>query len=138
MQLLNNISEITLDELKVIYIHAQNEKKSYAEYESQIKNEIIKRIISDAEAALRRKAEPFGTVTIEGIKFTASKKVDWDQDKLASLYKAIGATASEYIETEYKVREVSFKNWPSNIQEFFIPCRTVKPGSITIEIEKGK
>lgn len=84
----------------------------------------------------------FGTVHIERdgirLKVTTPKRVDWDGEKLAELYKSIGAAGdnpNEYIKIEYSVSEAAYNNWPSNIAEAFEPARTVKPGKMKIEVE---
>lgn len=131
--MIDDISNLDLDELRVRLNHATAEKKSYAAYEQKIKEEVIRRYNERLAAELRGKDEPFGTIKLDGIKFTVPKKVDWDQSALANLYTEIGDTAHEYMDVSYKVKEAAFKNWPSSIQDAFIPARTVRPGTINIE-----
>lgn len=132
--MIEDYTAMSIEQLKHAYIRAKEDKQHYADAEKLAKDEIIRRESNNLAAALRNKTEPFGTVNLNGVKFTVPKKVEWDQVALADLYKEIGETAHEYMDVSYKVREAAFKNWPSAIQESFIPARTVKPGSITIEI----
>lgn len=105
--------------------------------EGAIKDAILNRYEKDIAELYAAKAEPFGAVNImdDGVTLsvTTPKKVEWDQDKLNALYKEIGETAPEYMDVVYKVRETAFKNWPSAIQDAFIPARTIQPGATSIK-----
>lgn len=114
--------------------HAENELRDAQMIVRNLKAEIIEANKDGIAAALRSKDDPFGTVTIENIKFNVPKQVKWDQDKLEHLYKEIGETANEYIKIKYDVSESAYKAWPSVIKEQFEPARTVNTGSITFEV----
>lgn len=105
--------------------------------EATIKAKIAEHYAADLEQLYKAKDEPFGAVNIvDGdvtLTFTTPKKVEWDQVALGNLYKEIGDTASEYMDTVYKVKEAAFKNWPSSIQDAFIPARTVSTGAMTMK-----
>lgn len=95
--------------------------------------------------ALAQKPEPFGAVSeqigSDKVTFTTPKKVEWDQDGLKQLHDrmiADGADPLEYMTVEYKVKEDAYKNWPSNLKEYFEPHRTVTPGNVSIKIEPAK
>lgn len=134
------------DESLVEDIIAEEAKK--AEIESKIKlakNELLDRRDAELKEALRQKKEPFGAVSAEigtqKVTFTTPKKVEWNQEGLAAIHKEMtqdGADPSEYMTVEYKIKEDAYKNWPSNLKEYFEPHRTVTPGNISIKIEPIK
>lgn len=114
--------------------YATAKKNEFAEAEKAAKDKLLAFVNDELQAELAKKDEPFGVVTIGDVKFTVAKKVEWDQSKLAELYKEIGETAPEYMDTVFKVREAAFKNWPSAIQNAFIPARTISQGSVSIKV----
>ncbi len=73
-----------------------------------------------------------------------SKKITWDQKKLAILAEKIrsnGDDPSEYIEITYKVAERKYTAWPKTLKESFTPARTLKFGKPVIrigDIKEGK
>lgn len=108
-------------------------------------NILLDRKKDDIAAALRQKPEPFGSVSEkigdQKVTFNTKKEVDWDQKGLAANYKQMildGADPSEYIQAEFKIKEDAYKNWPSDIKEFFEPHRTVRAGTVSIKIEPIK
>ena len=66
------------------------------------------------------------------------KRVDWDQDKLAAMVARIRAAdvdPAQYVDIAIKVPERKYAAWPDNIREQFEPARTVRPGTLKVEIE---
>lgn len=122
-----------IDEL----ITLQEQEKELKKRIGAVKDAIYEANKADIENALKAKDEPFGVVNVGRVSFTLPKKVEWDQERLAQLYREIGDTASEYMDVSYKVRETAFKNWPSAIQDAFIPARTVSTGSIQIKVKEN-
>ena len=60
-----------------------------------------------------------------------SKKVDWDQGRLAEIARRIaegGEDPRQYIEVKYSVSETKYKAWPDTLKQPFTPARTVTPG----------
>lgn len=116
---------------------ATAKKQEFAESERQAKDELLAFINEELQKELAKKDEPFGVVTIGDVKYTVAKKVEWDQDKLHFLYDEIltsDGKPEEYMDIVYKVKEAAFKNWPSSIQNAFLPARTVQPGAVSIKI----
>ena len=63
-----------------------------------------------------------------------TKRVDWDQAKLAALVERIragGEDPSEYVELAFKVPERKYAAWPEHIRAAFAPARTVRTGKQT-------
>lgn len=82
-----------------------------------------------------------GTIRFDDGDFTIvadlPKRVDWDQDHLASMVeriRAAGDDPSEYVDVVIKVPERKYAAWPQAIRDGFEPARTVRPGTLKIEI----
>ena len=66
-----------------------------------------------------------------------SKKVDWDQGRLADLVERIrsgGENPGEYVEISFKVAERAYAAWPERIRTVFEPARTVRTGRQTFKL----
>ena len=82
-----------------------------------------------------------GTVRFDDGDFTVvadlPKRVDWDQDRLAAMVtriRAAGDDPAEYVETSHRISERKFAAWPEAIRQGFEVARTVRPGTLKIEI----
>ena len=67
-----------------------------------------------------------------------SKRIDWDQDKLAAIVAHIrqsGDDPAEYVRTAYEVSERAYGAWPSAIRRLLEPARTVRLGKLRYAIE---
>ena len=65
------------------------------------------------------------------------KRVDWDQDRLAAMVeriRAAGDDPAEYVEISFKVPERNYVAWPDAIRQGFEPARTVRTGTLKVEI----
>lgn len=99
---------------------------------------------ADKLAELRRlQAKEFGVVhlVMDGIKIdqTISKKVEWDQEKLGSLFDRIAASGDNprnYMKVELKVWEKEFDKFADPIKAIFAEARTVKPGAVSVKFEE--
>jgi hypothetical protein len=78
------------------------------------------------------------------VRVEVPKQVEWNQDGLRQIAKAIrqkmGEPPEEYIEYKLFVPENRYKAWPSTIQAMFDTARTVSPGKpkITFVEPNGK
>jgi len=82
-----------------------------------------------------------GTVRLEDGDFTVMvdlpKRISWDQSKLSTMadrIRAAGDDPAEYVDVTFKVPERKYTAWPEAIRKGFEPARTVKPGTLKIEI----
>ncbi len=69
-----------------------------------------------------------GTVRVSA---DLSKKVDWDQTKLAEIAHRIreaGDDPTEFIEIGYRVSETKYNAWPESLRSTFAAARTLKTG----------
>ena len=65
------------------------------------------------------------------------KHVDWDQDRLADIVAQIrnaGDDPADYVDLTYKVPERKYAAWPKAVRQVFEPARTVRTGTLKIEI----
>lgn len=105
---------------------------------------VTEHFTSFVRAELDRRAEPFGTVNVQTefgtLKFEIKKKVDWDQDKLASIWARITtdlADPTQFMKREitYTVPETQWKQWGDNTRAWFVDARTVSEGTTGIKFE---
>ena len=82
-----------------------------------------------------------GTVRLVDGDFTVvadlPKRVEWDQAKLAAMVeriRAAGEDPAEYVEISFKVPERNYVAWPEAIRQGFEPARTVRTGTLKVEI----
>ena len=96
-----------------------------------------------ARAAEERQAagKDTGTVRFDDGDFTViadlPKRVDWDQDRLAAVVERIrdaDDTPSQYVDIIIRVPERKYAAWPEAIRAQFKPARTVRPGTMKVEI----
>ncbi|WP_085880028.1 hypothetical protein, partial [Roseisalinus antarcticus] len=65
------------------------------------------------------------------------KRVDWDQDKLAAMVARIrdaGDDPAQYVDIAIKVPERKYAAWPDAIRKGFEPARTVRTGTLKVEL----
>lgn len=94
-----------------------------------------------AKSMLRESGRDFGTVRIADealrVKYEVSKRVQWDQKRLAEIAKRIlasGEAVDSYLDVKLAVPESRFTNWPPALQQQFAAARTATPGSPSIEV----
>ena len=82
-----------------------------------------------------------GTIRFDDGDFTIvadlPKRVDWDQDQLAAMVARIRAAKddpAQYVDIAFKVPERKYAAWPDAIRTGFEPARTVRTGTLKIEI----
>jgi len=102
---------------------------------------LIARYASRAEELRRRHGKDTGTVRFDDGDFTIvadlPKRIAWDQRQLAAMAKRMRDTKddpSEYIDTTFKVSERKYTAWPEHLRRDFEAARTVKPGTLRIEL----
>lgn len=99
------------------------------------------RYASRAAEARRACGKDTGTVRLTDGDFIVvtdlPKRVDWDQDRLAAMVeriRAAGDDPAQYVDIAFKVPERKYAAWPDAIRAGFEPARTVRPGTLKIEI----
>ena len=98
---------------------------------------ILQREVDERRAA----GKDTGTIRFDDGDFTVvadlPKRVDWDQDRLAAVVeriRAAGDDPAQYVDIAFKVPERKYTAWPDAIRASFEPARTVRPGTLKIEI----
>ncbi|WNO10515.1 hypothetical protein [Teredinibacter sp. KSP-S5-2] len=150
--------------------YGELEQFSIAEI-SQQPNQILRELTLEAEAAIQRaklkkasidaalslkfseKAKVLrdltgketGVVNFEddGLPIVADqpKKIEWDQDQLASIAHNIrqaNLDPTEFMDITYKVPERKFNGWSHALQQTYAPARTVKLGKPTFKFGEVK
>ena len=120
----------------------EDQIKELKRQKSALEADVMENFKEQFDNLLRQKDEPFGKVSLcHGefvLEYTRPKKVEWDQDKVADLYKKISEheDPSLYIKTKYDISETAYKNWPEAIKNTFLKARTVKngPQKVTIKL----
>ena len=94
-----------------------------------------------AAEARRACGKDTGTVRLADGDFTVvadlPKRVDWDQDKLAAMVARIrdaGDDPAQYVDIAIKVPERKYAAWPDAIRKGFEPARTVRTGTLKVEL----
>ena len=107
---------------------------------SEVEKAIESTVSGPAKANFAAAQKDTGTVHFEldgvHVKVTCDKTVKWDQAKLEDIFNKIrtaGDNPNQYIKTDYKVSETSFKEWPDAVKAVFTPARTVTPGKPKFE-----
>jgi hypothetical protein len=102
---------------------------------------IALRYTDRAASARRAEGKDAGTVRFEDDEVTVvadlAKKVDWDQDELATLVAAIRAEdgdPTEYVDMVFRVSERKYAAWPRHIRTAFERARTVKTGKPSFKL----
>ena len=96
----------------------------------------------DRAAEERRAAgKDIGTTRFDDGDFTVvadlPKRVEWDQAQLAAMFeriRAAGDDPAQYVDIAFKVPERKYAAWPQAIRAGFEPARTVKTGTLKVEI----
>ena len=99
------------------------------------------RYAARATEARRACGKDTGTVRLADGDFTVvadlPKRVEWDQTQLAAMVeriRAAGDDPAQYVDIAFKVPERKYAAWPDAIRAGFEPARTVRPGTLKIEI----
>ena len=99
------------------------------------------RYAARAAEARRSCGKDTGTVRLVDGDYTVvadlPKRVEWDQAKLAAMVeriRAAGENPAEYVEISFKVPERAYVAWPEAIRQGFEPARTVKTGTLKIDL----
>lgn len=82
-----------------------------------------------------------GTVRFDDGDFTIvadlPKRVSWDQARLAVMVARMIKSKddpAQYIDIAYKVPERKYTAWPEHLRKDFQPARTVRPGTLRVEL----
>jgi hypothetical protein len=138
---LPEIARLPIDLLATLQ-HDADERLSQAKFlKARLDGALESRFGARAAEARQAHGKDTGTVRFpEGdfiIVADLSKRVDWDQDRLAAVVERIrsaGDDPAEYVDIAFKVPERKYAAWPDAIRTSFEPARTVRTGTLKIQI----
>ena len=121
------------------------------QFDERLKRDKASKARFDAALAMRYKiraanerylsGKDTGTVRFDDGDFSIvadlPKRVDWNQDRLAGIVARIrdaGDDPAEYVDLTYKIPERKYAAWPEAIRQSFEPARTVRAGTLKVEI----
>jgi hypothetical protein len=111
---------------------------------SQVEGQIDDYLKDSVRERLAVEEKDTGTVNfnIDGIEVKAAvpKTVKWDQKRLAEIAVKIASAGDDpenYMKVKREVSKTSFKAWPTQIQNVFMPARTVVTGKTKYTFGNG-
>jgi hypothetical protein len=135
------IAELPVELLATLQREIEGAAKRLKAVTARFNNALEVRYATRAAEARRACNKDTGTARFDDGEFTIvadlPKRVEWDQQKLAFLIeriRAAGDDPAEYVEISFKVPERKYAAWPEAIRQGFAPARTVKAGSLKIQI----
>jgi hypothetical protein len=138
---IGEIAALPADLLAVLQEEAEEAAKAARSLADWLNGAIGLRYAERAATARRAAGKDTGTVRFEDGEVTViadlSKKVEWDQPRLAAMVahiRAAGDDPDEYVETLFRVPERKYGAWPAAIREGFEAARTVEPGKPTFRL----
>lgn len=135
------IAELPVELLAALQREIDAAAKQMKAVTSRFSTALEVRYAARAAEARRACGKDTGTVRLVDGDFTVvadlSKRVEWDQAKLAAMVeriRAAGEDPAEYVEISFKVPERAYVAWPEAIRQGFEPARTVKTGTLKIDL----
>lgn len=109
----------------------------------EVMNNINNLLGADLKSLRQMQSKEFGTVhlVVDGIETaeTVPKKIEWDQDKLNSIFMNIlsaGDKPSDYMRVKLEVPEKTYDSMTPEVRSLFTDARTVKPGKVTYKFKE--
>jgi len=119
----------------------QREVDEALKHDKAVKARLDGALASRAAELRQEIGKDTGTVRFDDGDFTIvadlPKRIAWDQTQLATMadgIRAAGDEPSEYIDVAFKVSERKYTAWPEAIRKGFETARTVKTGTLKIEL----
>jgi len=135
------IAALPVELLAVLQREIDERLKQTKAAKARLDGALIHRYADRAGEERQAAGKDTGTVRFDDGDFTIvadlPKRIAWDQVKLAELAKHIRDgkhDPDEYIDTSFKVSEGKYTAWPEYLRQDFEPARTVKPGTLKIEL----
>lgn len=139
---LAEIAELPVELLAILQHEIDERLKHVKAAKVRLDGALAVRYATWAAEERRAQAKDTGTVRFDDGDFTVvadlPKRVDWDQVKLAAMVeriRAAGDDPAQYVDVTYKVPERKYAAWPDGIRSGFEPARTVRPGTLKVELQ---
>ena len=138
---MSDVIALPAEQLALLQTDAREALDAAKQMQAWIEAAIALRFEQRAVGARAAAGKDAGTVRFRDgaveIAADLTKRVDWDQARLAKLIPQIragGEDPGEYVETSFKVSERSYTAWPERIRLAFEPARTVRTGRQTFKL----
>ena len=138
---LQDIAVLPIELLAILQREVDERLKCCKAAKARLDGALEVRFAARAAEERQTQAKDTGTVRFDEGDFTVvadlPKRVDWDQGRLAAMVeriRAAGDDPAEYVEISFKVPERNYVAWPDAIRQGFEPARTVRTGSLKVEI----
>ena len=138
---IGEIAALPATVLALLQEEAEDSVKAARSLADWLNGAISLRYAERAAAARLTEGKDTGTVRFDDadcmIVADLPKKVEWNQDELATLVSAIRAEngdPAEYVDTVFRVPERKYAAWPRYIRTAFERARTVKTGRPTFRL----
>ena len=138
---LQDIAQLPVELLAILQRDVDERIKRDKAAKARLDGALTVRYATRAAEERQLLAKDTGTVRFDDGDFTVvadlPKRVDWDQDRLAAMVARIrdaGDDPAEYVDLAYKVPERKYAAWPEAIRQGFEPARTVRSGTLKVEI----
>ncbi len=135
------IAALTVELLAILQREIDEAAKRVKAARARLDGALTIRYATRAEELRHESGKDTGTVRFDDGDFTVvadlPKRVVWDQGKLAEMVeriRAAGDDPAEYVDIGFKVPERKYSAWPEGIRKGFEPARTVRPGSLKVEL----
>jgi hypothetical protein len=136
------IADLPVELLAVLQREIDERLKRNKAAKARLDGALTVRYASRAAEERQVQAKDTGTVRFDDGDFTVvadlPKRIDWDQAQLAAMVeriRAAGDDPTEYVDIAFKVPERKYAAWPEAIRQGFEPARTVRPGSLKVELK---
>jgi hypothetical protein len=138
---LSDIAQLPVELLAILQREVDERLKRDKAAKTRLDSALEVRFATRAAEERHAAGKDTGSVRFDEGDFTViaelPKKVDWDQDRLAAMVariRAAGEDPARYVDIAFKVPERKYAAWPEAIRAGFEPARTVRPGTLKIEI----
>ena len=138
---LQDIAQLPVELLAILQRDVDERIKRDKAAKARLDGALTVRYANRAAEERQAAGKDTGTIRFDDGDFTVivdlPKRVDWDQDRLAAMVeriRAAGDDPAQYVDIAFKVPERKYAAWPDAIRAGFEPARTVRPGTLKIEI----
>ncbi len=136
------IAELPVELLAILQREIDERLKLVKSAKARLDGALTVRYASRAAEERLAAGKDTGTIRFDDGDFTVvadlPKRVDWDQGGLAAMVARIrdaGDDPAEYVDLAYKVPERKYAAWPEAIRQGFEPARTMRPGTLKVELQ---
>ena len=138
---LQDIAQLPVELLAILQRDVDERIKRDKAAKARLDGALTVRYATRAAEERQAAGKDTGTIRFDDGDFTVvadlPKRVDWDQDRLAAMVeriRAAGDDPAQYVDIAFKVPERKYAAWPDAIRAGFESARTVRPGTLKIEI----